>query len=84
MVNTDMIHHEAIYRLFVPESEDSDEEPNRENAESRYKSMHSIPVPYVEPEDVSEAMVYLCSPGARYVTGETLAVAAGQNAANAG
>jgi hypothetical protein len=28
-------------------------------------------------------MVFLCSEGARYITGETIAVAAGQNATNA-
>jgi NAD(P)-dependent dehydrogenase (short-subunit alcohol dehydrogenase family) len=33
--------------------------------------------------NISATMVFLCSEGARYITGETIAVAAGQNAGNA-
>ena len=33
---------------------------------------------------ISDAMAFLCSDEARYITGETIAVAAGQNAQNAG
>ena len=41
-------------------------------------------MPWVEPIDISNAMAFLCSDEARYITGETLAVAAGFNAHNAG
>jgi enoyl-[acyl-carrier-protein] reductase (NADH) len=40
-------------------------------------------IPWVEPSDVSGAILYLVSDAARYVTGEILHVAAGQNAFNA-
>jgi SDR family mycofactocin-dependent oxidoreductase len=36
-----------------------------------------MPVPHVEPSDVTEAMVYLCGRSGRYVTGVTLPVDAG-------
>jgi SDR family mycofactocin-dependent oxidoreductase len=36
-----------------------------------------LPVPWVEPEDVAEAVVFLASDGARFVTGSALAVDAG-------
>jgi SDR family mycofactocin-dependent oxidoreductase len=36
-----------------------------------------LPVPLVDPEDVTEAMVYLCGKSGRYVTGTTLQVDAG-------
>ena len=36
-----------------------------------------LPVPMVEPEDVSNAIVYLCSDAGRFVTGATLPVDAG-------
>src|ERR1700743_2559034 len=36
-----------------------------------------MPVSMIEPEDVSEAMIYLCGPAGRYVTGVTLPVDAG-------
>lgn len=41
---------------------------------------HFLPVGILEPEDVAGAVVYLASPGARYVTGATIDVAAGANA----
>ena len=36
-----------------------------------------MPIPYVEPEDISELVVFLASDGARYVTGQQIAVDAG-------
>jgi NAD(P)-dependent dehydrogenase (short-subunit alcohol dehydrogenase family) len=36
-----------------------------------------MPVPYIEPEDVSEAVLYLASDAARYVTGQQLRIGAG-------
>jgi SDR family mycofactocin-dependent oxidoreductase len=36
-----------------------------------------LPVPMIEPEDVSNAIVYLCSDAGRYITGVTMPVDAG-------
>jgi SDR family mycofactocin-dependent oxidoreductase len=36
-----------------------------------------LPVPWIEPSDVAEAVLYLTGPGARYVTGTTLVIDAG-------
>ena len=60
------------------------ENPTMEDAKPAYQLMHALPVPWVEVSDISNAMVFLCSDEARYITGETLAVAAGSNAKNAG
>ncbi|MQA16670.1 MAG: mycofactocin-coupled SDR family oxidoreductase [Pseudonocardiaceae bacterium] len=79
-VGTPMIQNEAAYKLFLPDSE----APTREDAEPAFQTLNPIPVPWVEPVDISNAMVFLCSDEARYITGETIAVAAGQNANNAG
>ena len=38
--------------------------------------MNSIPIPWVETVDISNAMAFRCSDEARYITGETIAVAA--------
>jgi len=78
-VNTDMIQNEAAYRLFLPNSPN----PTKEEAGPAFQSLNAIPVPWVEPIDISNAMAFLCSDDARYITGETIAVAAGQNATNA-
>ena len=78
MVNTDMIHNDAAYRLFVPEIEQPTDEQTRES----FASLNPIPVPWVEPQDVSNAIAYLVSDDARYVTGDAMPVAAGMNAGN--
>ena len=39
--------------------------------------MHMLPVPWVEPEDVSNAILFLVSDDARYVTGVPLPIDAG-------
>ena len=36
-----------------------------------------LPVPWIEPRDVAEAVLYLAGEGARYVTGTTLVIDAG-------
>jgi SDR family mycofactocin-dependent oxidoreductase len=79
-VDTTMIQNEAAYKLFAPDVAG----PSREDAAPAFRSMNSIPIPWVETVDISNAMAFLCSDEARYITGETLAVAAGMNAANAG
>jgi SDR family mycofactocin-dependent oxidoreductase len=79
-VATDMIQNSAAYRLFRPDLEN----PTQEDAIPGFQSLNPIPIPWVEPVDISNAMAFLCSDDARYITGETLAVAAGFNANNAG
>jgi NAD(P)-dependent dehydrogenase (short-subunit alcohol dehydrogenase family) len=79
-VDTDMIHNDATYRLFRPDLA----HPTREDVVPAFQSLTAMPVPWVESIDVSNAVAFLCSEQARYITGETLSVAAGQNAGNAG
>lgn len=78
-VDTPMIHHEVWYRLGVPHLE----HPTREDAAEAFAALNAIPeVAWVQPSDVSAAIMYLVSAGARYITGETIHVAAGFNARN--
>lgn len=72
-VNTDLMHNQAMYRIFRPDLA----EPTREEAELTFAVLQAMPVPYVEPEDVSHAVVYLSSDESRYVTGQQLFVDAG-------
>jgi NAD(P)-dependent dehydrogenase (short-subunit alcohol dehydrogenase family) len=37
----------------------------------------ALPVPLVEPEDISNAILFLCSDAGRYVTGAAMPVDAG-------
>jgi SDR family mycofactocin-dependent oxidoreductase len=71
--NTDMLQSEPMYRIFRPDLED----PSREDAELAFPAMNAMPVGYVEPIDISQAVVYLASDESRYVTGQNLAIDAG-------
>jgi SDR family mycofactocin-dependent oxidoreductase len=77
-VNTMMMHNDASYRLFRPDLE----HPTKDDALPAFASVNVIPVPYVEPDDVSDSVLFLASDEARYVTGATLSPSAGVNARN--
>jgi SDR family mycofactocin-dependent oxidoreductase len=72
-VATDMVLNEATYKLFLP----GVEHPTKEQAEPVFTSINSLPVPWVEPVDISNALLFLASDEARYVTGTELKVDAG-------
>lgn len=72
-VNTDMLHNVPMYRVFRPDLA----EPSREDAELVFPILQAMPTPWVEPEDISHAVVYLASDESRFVTGQQLFVDAG-------
>jgi SDR family mycofactocin-dependent oxidoreductase len=72
-VATDMILNDAVYRLFLPDTDS----PTREQAIETFKALHPLPVPWVEAVDISNAVLFLASDEARYVTGTELKVDAG-------
>jgi SDR family mycofactocin-dependent oxidoreductase len=72
-VDTPMIMNEEIYRMFRPDLED----PTKEDIVEVSTAMNLIPVPWVEPRDVSNAVLFLASDEARYITGTPLPVDAG-------
>jgi (+)-trans-carveol dehydrogenase len=72
-VNTPMIQNPANYRTFRPDLED----PRSEDIVDVATAMHLLDVPWVEPEDVTAAVVWLASDAARYLTGVALPVDAG-------
>jgi SDR family mycofactocin-dependent oxidoreductase len=71
--NTAMLHNDAMYKAFRPDLEN----PTREDAELSFPAQQAFPVPYIEPGDISNAVLYLASDEARFVTGLQLRVDAG-------
>ncbi|WP_040800938.1 mycofactocin-coupled SDR family oxidoreductase [Nocardia higoensis] len=63
--NTPMLQSEPMYRSFRPDLE----HPTRADAEPVFAVQQAMPIRYVEPEDISNAIVFLASDEARYVTG---------------
>ncbi|UOW02168.1 mycofactocin-coupled SDR family oxidoreductase [Agrococcus sp. SCSIO52902] len=74
-VDTDMIQNETIYGLFAPDLARA--ERTRERVSERFRATNALPIPWVEPIDISNAVLWLASDEARYVTGVTLPVDAG-------
>jgi len=72
-VKTPMIMNEALYRAFRPDLPN----PTAEEAASTLASLNLMPIPYTEPEDISNAVLFLASEEARYITGVALPVDAG-------
>ncbi|MGK8507533.1 mycofactocin-coupled SDR family oxidoreductase [Nocardia asiatica] len=71
--NTPMLQSEPMYRSFRPDLE----HPTRADAEPAFGVQQAMRIPYVEPQDISNAIVYLASEEARYVTGLQLRVDGG-------
>jgi (+)-trans-carveol dehydrogenase len=72
-VDTRMLFNDAIYRLFRPDLE----APTREDVEDIMKGMHVLDRGWVELDDVSNAVLFLASEDARFITGVALPVDAG-------
>ena len=72
-VNTPMVNNESTFRLFRPDLES----PSVDDFVEAAKGMNALPIGWVEAFDISNAMVWLASDEARYVTGVTLPVDAG-------
>ncbi|WP_241383497.1 mycofactocin-coupled SDR family oxidoreductase [Rhodococcus sp. CH91] len=71
--NTDMLNSEVMYRQFRPDLES----PTLEDALPVFPVMSVMGVPYVEPEDVTDTVLFLLSDESRYVTGMQMRVDAG-------
>ncbi|MGN5237831.1 MULTISPECIES: mycofactocin-coupled SDR family oxidoreductase [unclassified Rhodococcus (in: high G+C Gram-positive bacteria)] len=72
-VNTPMFMNEGAMKMFRPDLEN----PGPEDMKVVAQLMHVLPIGWVEPEDISNAVLFLASDESRYVTGLTLSVDAG-------
>ena len=72
-VATEMVFNDVTMKLFRPDLE----EPTLEDVASAFSGNNALPVPWVEADDISKALLFLVSDDARYITGVTLPVDAG-------
>jgi len=75
-VNTDMIQNAAAYELFAPDLEP--EARTKEVLGARFQTLNAIPLPWVEPVDISNAVLFFASDEARYITGQIFPIDLGQ------
>jgi len=71
--DTNLLQNESMYKVFRPDLD----KPTREDALDAFASMQLMPVPWVEPQDVSHMVLFLASEESRYVTGMQMRVDAG-------
>ncbi|MBX7433281.1 mycofactocin-coupled SDR family oxidoreductase [Mycobacterium sp. Y57] len=72
-VNTPMFMNEGTMKLFRPDLES----PGPDDLAVAAQFMHTLPIGWVEPDDISNAVLFLASDEARYITGVPLPVDAG-------
>lgn len=72
-VNTPMVMNESTFRMFRPDLEN----PTRDDFAPISQMINVLPVPWVEPEDISNAVLFLSSEEGRYITGVPLPIDAG-------
>jgi SDR family mycofactocin-dependent oxidoreductase len=72
-VDTHMINNPFVYGLFRPDLD----QPTREDVVDSFSGTHILPVPWIEPSDVSNAILYLASETGRYITASTFVIDAG-------
>jgi (+)-trans-carveol dehydrogenase len=74
-VDTPMIQNQATYHLFLPDHDAG--EITRKEVAPAFQAASALPIPWMEPVDISNAVLFLASDEARYITGVTLPVDAG-------
>jgi SDR family mycofactocin-dependent oxidoreductase len=72
-VSTTMVMNDNTYRLFRPDLES----PGPDDFAPISQMMHTLPVPWVDAVDISNAVLFLASDESRYITGVSLPVDAG-------
>jgi enoyl-[acyl-carrier-protein] reductase (NADH) len=73
-----MALNQAVADLFLPGAGlSADGLEDAEEIAEAFKGLNSMPIPWVEPVDISNAVIYLASDLGRYVSGTQLRVDAG-------
>ena len=75
-VDTPMLHNEAMYKLFCPDMDS----PTREDVTPRYQAMNRLGVAWMDPEEISRAVLFVAADAASSMTGQVIEVSLGSSA----
>jgi SDR family mycofactocin-dependent oxidoreductase len=79
-VNTNLLHNRELYQVFRPDLPN----PTLEDVLPAFVQWQAMPIPYIEPVDISNLVLFLASEEARYITGQQIRVDAGSLIKHAG
>jgi SDR family mycofactocin-dependent oxidoreductase len=68
--DTNLLHNAELNKIFRPDLEN----PTKEDTLPAHTYFQGMPIPYVDPRDISNAVLFLASDEARYITGIQLRV----------
>ena len=71
-----MIQNEPIRKLMRPDLEN----PTREDAAAGFQRLHVLPIPWVQPEEISRAVLFLAAEEAGGISGTVMSIDAGASA----
>ncbi len=71
--DTTLLHNEDVYKAFRPDLP----HPTREDAMLAFPAMQAMPIPFIDPIDISHLVAFLASDESRYLTGMNIRVDAG-------
>ncbi len=73
-VRTPLVINDSTFELFAPHLEN----PTEDDVREPFESLNILPgVAWLEPSDVSDAVIFLCSDAAKFITGVALPIDAG-------
>lgn len=72
-ISTPMVHNEPLYARMRPDLE----HPRRADVEPVFASLHAQPIAFLEPEEVTRAVLFLADEGSAHITGTVIPVDAG-------
>jgi len=75
-VDTQMIHNEGTYRRFMPDRDDV----SKDDVAPKFAALNVLPVPWMQPSEVSDSVLFLASDASKYITGSMLMIDAGATA----
>ena len=70
---TEMVQNDVMSKMLRPDLEN----PTVEDTIPKRQAAHLLPIPWIQPVDISNAILWLASDEARYVTGSSVFVDAG-------
>ncbi len=75
-IDTPMLQNDFVKKLWSPTN------PTAAGLNEQMKGSHLLPIGLLDPKEIANAAVFLCSPQANFITGVALDVAAGSTARN--